>query len=163
MRVTFKISNMKSLSWGIMKHSCQQFFVNYLKRKCCLYSIRITHFLKHNNMLEQATWKFIRQDTHLMTFWRISRVTMLLLEWLIWRMWCMSAISAMMEFLHTPSNLMTRWDFGLVICGIQKQVYLTVHFSFQVRKTWMKCPMIFSLYFNTKRAIKVHYCVAVGE
>ena len=29
---------------------------------------------------------------------------------------------------------MTRWDFGLVICGIQKQVYLTVHFSFQVGK-----------------------------
>ena len=36
---------------------------------------------------------------------------------------------------HTHSNLMTMRDFGLVICGIQKQVYLTVHFSFQVGKS----------------------------
>ena len=34
-----------------------------------------------------------------------------------------------------PSNLMTRQDFGLVVCGIQKHVYLTVHFSFQLTKT----------------------------
>ncbi len=88
---------------------------------------------------------------------------MLLLEWLMWRMSCMSVISAMMEFLHTPSNLMTRWDFGLVICCIQKQVYLTLHFSFQVRKTWMNCPMIFSFCLDIKRAKTIHYCVAVGE
>ncbi len=135
---------MKALSWCTTKHSCQQFFVNNLKHKCCLYSIRITHFLKHNNMLEQGTWKFIKKEHHLLTFWRIWRVGMLLLELLMWKMWCMSAISAMMEFLHTPSNSMTSWDFGLEICGIHKQVYLTVHFSFQVGKTWMKCPMIFS-------------------
>ena len=24
---------------------------------------------------------------------------------------------------HTPSNLITRWDLGVVICGIQIQVY----------------------------------------
>ncbi len=125
MRVTFKISNVKSLSWCTMKHSCQQFFINYLKHKCCLYSIRIIHFLKHNNILEQATWKFIREGTHLLTFCMISTVTMLLLDWLIWRMWCMSVISAMVEFLHAPSNLITRMDFCLLIFGIQIQAYST--------------------------------------
>ncbi len=83
MRVTFKISNMKSSSWGTAIHSCQQFFINYLTHKCCLYSIKITRFLKHNNMLEHATWKFIRKEPSLLTFWRISTVTMLLLEWLM--------------------------------------------------------------------------------